>query len=157
MASFVSHASTPGLKERKREKKSRWKQWPASLPSATTGGACKPPGPIRQYVSVRANLDFCRHVLKHVEIFWSLCSAWRFSVIFYYKFFPNFREQAPVKIKRSLIARTFDFIQSSSGILKHNYNINFQKFLYVQNSPARPLILFVCCLGCDSDSPNLNH
>ena len=28
-----------------KKKKSRWKQWPDSFPSATTGGARKPPGP----------------------------------------------------------------------------------------------------------------
>ena len=29
----------------------RWKQWPASLSSATTGGTCKPPGPTTQQIN----------------------------------------------------------------------------------------------------------
>ena len=31
--------------KKKEEEKSMWKQWPASLPSTTTGGTRKPPGP----------------------------------------------------------------------------------------------------------------
>ena len=32
-------------KKKEEEEKNRWKQWPASLPSATMGGTQKPPGP----------------------------------------------------------------------------------------------------------------
>ena len=35
------------IQKKKEEEKNRWKQWPASLPSATTGGARKPPGQIQ--------------------------------------------------------------------------------------------------------------
>ena len=61
MASFVWSATTSGARKHawtKRKKKREKKQM------KTMASACKPPGPIRQYVSVRANLDFCRHVLK---------------------------------------------------------------------------------------------
>ena len=51
----------PNYGKKKEAEKSRWKQWPASLLSATTGGARKPPGPIilAHYLNIFLNTDDC--------------------------------------------------------------------------------------------------
>ena len=52
-------------RKRKKKKKNRWKQWPASLPSVTMGGARKPPGPKCQSCSCgkRYTFDFTSRCL----------------------------------------------------------------------------------------------
>ena len=42
---YFAHGSFPEVGEKQKKSKKYVKKWPASLPSATTGGTRKPPGP----------------------------------------------------------------------------------------------------------------
>ena len=53
--------------ERKKEEKSRWKQWPASLPSATTCGAHKLPGPIMLLIYLNHS-NYIFNVLTYIHL-----------------------------------------------------------------------------------------